>query len=230
MGFGGAGVFAEHVTDGAWKNETTLTFLDAQGNTLTRTLGLNQSTQWSHGRWVFEGALEGLNSSDDGERKAEQYAARQKARWSWASRRYFYQRMAWESDRFAGYRHRYQPFLGLGQEVFKSGRQQWAFELGAGYLNEQRLVGPRVDSASGRAYTLYSWGLSDTASFSQDGEYLHSFDQPRDYHLNTGTSLTATLSTHLSMKTSFSWKYSHSPPETFKRNDTLTQVSLLITY
>jgi putative salt-induced outer membrane protein YdiY len=72
--------------------------------------------------------------------------------------------------------------------------------------------------------------LLDTASFSQDAEYLHNFEDGDDFRVKTETSLLAALSAHLSLKVSYVWKHVGVPPAGFSRNDTTTTVGLVATY
>jgi putative salt-induced outer membrane protein YdiY len=114
--------------------------------------------------------------------------------------------------------------------LFKTARQALIAEIGAGYLAEDRYNEPKNDFTSGRVYSKYTFAVSPTSSFSQDAEYLHNFDNPRDFRTKTETSLTAAINTHFSMKTYFTWKYVGVPPPGFGRNDTTTGVALVATY
>jgi putative salt-induced outer membrane protein len=213
-----------------WKNETKLVFLSAKGNSQSRTLGGGEKFNWANDKVVFEFWGDALNVESDNKRTSERYDAGEKVDWKWTDRNYVFERFLWESNRFAGYSQRYDGSLGLGREMLKTKADEILLELGGGYINEQRVDSPRVDFGSGRGYLKYVHSFSSASSFSQDGEYLHNFDDPNGYRVNAETALTAAMNTYLSLKVSYTWKHVHEPPPGFKRDDSLTLVSLVINY
>ncbi|MBL8023196.1 MAG: DUF481 domain-containing protein [Elusimicrobia bacterium] len=213
-----------------WKNETQFSFLSASGNSQSLTLGAGEKFNWQKNKYVVDVWANALNVQSDKERTSELYNAGEKLSRKFSKRNYVFQRGLWESDRFAGYRHRSDLSLGLGQEIVKTKANELFTEFGAGYINEQRVSAPRNDFGSGRAYAKYIRHFSDSSKVSQDGEYLHNLDQPNGYRINTETALTAGLSSTLALKVSYAWKHAHGPPEGFKRDDSTTLVSLLINY
>lgn len=213
-----------------WKNETQLTFLSARGNSQSRTVGAGEKFDWEKDKTALELWAHALNVESDNQRTSERYDAGEKAEWKLTGRNYLFERAQWESNRFAGYSHRYDASVGVGRELMKTKADDLFGEIGGGYINEQRVKAPRNDFASGRLYGKYVREISKTSSFSQDGEYLHNFDDPNGYRVNTETALKASLSTRMALKVSYTWKHVHEPPAGFKRDDSLTLLSLLINY
>ncbi|MBP9127719.1 MAG: DUF481 domain-containing protein [Elusimicrobia bacterium] len=213
-----------------WKNETQLTFLSAQGNSESRTVGVGEKFNWSKDITALELWAHALNVESDNQRTSERYDAGEKAEWKLSGRNYLFERAQWESNRFAGYSHRYDATVGVGRELVKTMADDLFGEMGVGYINEQLVKVPRNDFISGRLYGKYVREISKTSSFSQDGEYLHNFDDPNGYRVNTETALKASLSTRMALKVSYAWKHVHEPPAGFKRDDSLTLLSLLINY
>jgi putative salt-induced outer membrane protein YdiY len=103
-------------------------------------------------------------------------------------------------------------------------------EIGPGYVNEERINAPRNEFASGRAYAKYVHTFNAAANFSQDAEYIHDFSDNKDYRLNTESALITSLSTHLSLKTSFVWKHVGKPVAGIGKDDTTTGVALIVNY
>lgn len=214
-----------------WKNETQLTFLSTKGNSQSRTLGAGEKFNWAKAKRSFDLWADALNVESDNTRTSERYSAGEKGeRKLFSDRNYAYERGLWESNRFAGYRHRYDGSVGIGRDILKSTANELSAELGGGYINEQLVNAPRNDFGSGRVYAKYTFHFSPTATFFQDGEYLHNFDTPNGYRVNTESALTATLSTHLALKLDYTWKHVHEPPAGFKRDDTTTLLSFLVNY
>jgi putative salt-induced outer membrane protein len=213
-----------------WKNETQLTFLSARGNSQSRTVGAGEKFNWGQDKTALESWAHALNVESDNQRTSERYDAGEKAEWKLTGRNYLFERAQWESNRFAGYSHRYDASVGVGRELVKTKADDLFGEIGGGYINEQLVKAPRNDFGSGRLYAKYIREISKTSSFSQDGEYLHNFDDPNGYRVNTETALKASLSTQMALKVSYTWKHVHEPPAGFKRDDNLTLLSLLINY
>jgi putative salt-induced outer membrane protein len=213
-----------------WQNEGQVAFLSTRGNSQSRTLGAGDKFNWAKDKDAFELWADALNVESDNIRTSERYSAGEKGERKLADRNYVFERGLWESNRFAGYSQRYDISLGLGRELIRTKANELIGELGLGYINEQLIGAPRNDFGSGRAYAKYVRNFSPSSKFSQDGEYLHNFDNPNGYRVNAESALTAGLSTHLALKLSYTWKHVHEPPPEFKRDDTTTLVSLLINY
>ncbi|MBK8574549.1 MAG: DUF481 domain-containing protein [Elusimicrobia bacterium] len=213
-----------------WKNEGQVAFLSTKGNSQSRTLGAGDKFTWAKDKDALDLWADALNVESDNTRTSERYSAGEKAERKLTDRNYVFERGLWESNRFAGYSQRYDVSLGLGRHMLMTATNELFGELGAGYINEQLVRAPRNDFASGRLYAKYVRIFTPTSKFSQDGEYLHNFDDPNGYRVNTETALTAGLSNHLALKLSYEWKHVHEPPAGFKRDDNTTLVSLLINY
>jgi putative salt-induced outer membrane protein YdiY len=213
-----------------WTETAQVTFLSANGNSKSSTLGANELFKYDWQKASLELTADALGSSQEGVVTAEQYSAAEKVSRKLSDRNYVFERVGWDKNRFSGIANRIDTSVGLGRELLKTDKDLLAAELGGGYVNEQRVKSPRVDFGSGRAYMKYTRTLSATASFSQDAEYLHSFSDQDDYRLNTQTSLVASLTTHFSLKTSYVWKKVNLPPPGFGRNDTLTSAALIFNY
>lgn len=224
-----AAVFAQEPAK-RWKDTGEFSFTNANGNTKATTLGLNNLFSYQWGRTGLELTAGALSARSNGLVTAEQYNAAEKATWKWTDRDYFYERLGWEKNRFAGIRHRWDGSVGLGREVFKTPKDLLAAELGIGYTTENRTLPPDEDFVSGRAHAKYTRALSATASFSQDAEYLSNFKDGAAYRLATQTALTASMTTHHSMKLSFLWKRVNRPPAGFIKDDTLAAAALIVNY
>lgn len=221
---------AEDAPAKVWKETAQITYLSANGNTKSTTLGVTQLLQ---GNWKHVGLDIGANalgSSNKQVTTAEQYNAFEKVSWKLDDRNYAFERAGWDKNRFAGIANRIDSSLGLGRELVKTAKNNFLAELGGGYINEQRVKAPREDFASGRAYAKYVRAISATSNFSQDAEYLHNFENPDGFRANTETALIASVSTNISMKLSYVWKHVAQPAPGFGKNDTLTSMALIFNY
>jgi putative salt-induced outer membrane protein YdiY len=228
--FTAAPLFAEDAPVKKWTETAQVTFLNANGNTKSSTLGATEAFKYDGSKAMLELNGSALGSSQKGAVTAEQYDAAEKVSRKLSDRNYVFERVAWDKNRFAGVANRIDASLGLGRELVKNDADLLAAELGGGYVNEQRVKALRDGHGSGRAYAKYTRTLSATATFSQDAEYLHDFSDATAYRLNTETALTASLTTHASLKVTFDWKKVNVPPPGFAKNDTLTAVALIFNY
>jgi putative salt-induced outer membrane protein len=213
-----------------WKNETELSVLSSNGNTKSSSSSGKNTFNYKWTRTSLELIGGGLGSSSNQQTTAERYFASQKVAYSLDERNYTFEKGGWEKDRFAGIKDREEENVGLGRAVMARPKDLITAELGVGYTAEARENQKQNNFTSGRAYSKYVHTISDTAKFTQDAEYLHDFDNPDDFRVNTETALIAALSIHFSLKVSYVWKYVGAPPVGFGRSDTTTSVSLIAVY
>ena len=225
-------VRAEDAPPKHWKDMGEFSVVSANGNSKTTTTSAKNTFtyEWTHAALELIGG--GLGSSSRDDVTAEQYNASEKVSVPLTvdKKNYVFEKFGWDKNRFAGYRNRWDGSAGYGREIFKISSSTLISELGAGYINEERIDAPRNDFASGRAYTKFTQILSATAQFSQDAEYLHDFSDRKDYRLNTESALVASISTHLALKASFKWARVARPPTGIGKDDTTTSVALVVNY
>jgi putative salt-induced outer membrane protein YdiY len=214
-----------------WKDSGEFSLVTTNGNSKGTTTSAKDTFNYN---WNDVTGLElvagGLGSSSGHTVTAENYNGSEKVTWKLVGKNYVFERFGWDKDRFAGIRNRYDSSAGLGRLLLDLPNDKLNGELGGGYINEQHTDQTHNDFGSGRAYAKYSHALSATSSFTQDGEYIHNFNNPKGYRFNTETALIAALSTHLSLKTSFDWKRNGQPPVGAVRDDTITSVALVVNY
>ncbi len=222
---------AEEAPKKPWKNSTELSAVSANGNTKSQSGSVKDTFNYE---WKSKTVLEligsALGASNQGSTTAEKYSASEKLTQKFSEKNYGYQKFVWDKDRFAGIRGRYDNNVGMGRELIKSPVNFLIGEVGVGYIEEYRINDDDEEFTSGRAYSKYVWTISPTSNFSQDAEYLHNFENRRDFRVNTETAITAAINTAMSLKLSYVWKHVGEPPRGFGRNDTTTTVALVATY
>ena len=223
---------AEDAPAKPWKDSGEFSVVSTNGNSKSTTMSTKNTFNYDWSKAGLELVAGGLGSQSRGQTTAEQYNASEKVSVPLTAnkRNYVFEKFGWDSNRFAGYRHRYDASGGYGREIFQISSSTLISELGAGYINEERISSPRNDFASGRAYAKYTQILSATAHFSQDAEYLHNFDDYKNYRLNMESAIVASISTHMALKASFKWNRVGKPPVGFGKDDTTTSVALVVNY
>jgi putative salt-induced outer membrane protein len=227
----GAGTLHSEEPTKKWKNATEASVVSANGNSRTQSTSVKNTFgyEWSK-ETTFELIGQALGASSESDVTAENYLVSEKVTLKLVEKTYIYEKFAWDKDRFAGIANRYDASVGLGRILLDLAKDKLKMELGGGYVNEERTEASRNDFASGRAYGQYEHLFSETAKFTQDGEYLHNFDNSKAYRLKTETALIASITTHVSLKTSFQWKRNAVPPPNTVKDDTLTAAALIINY
>jgi len=221
---------ADSTTRKKWKDNAELSFVSANGNTKSTTIGVQNLVQVNMSKIILELTAGVLGAESDKGVSAEQYNAGEKTSWMFGVNNYFFEKFAWDKNRFAGIAHRYDASVGLGRDFIKRAKNHLMLELGGGYINEQRIKSPRNDFASGRAFGKYERILSDTANGFVEGEYLHNFDDPDGYRLNAQTGLVATINSFLSLRVSYMLRRVNEPPAGFGKTDTVTSTTLIFNY
>jgi putative salt-induced outer membrane protein len=216
--------------DKSWKNVTEASVVSSNGNSKASTASGKNTFTYNWSKTSLELIGGGLGSKSRGVNTAEQYYASEKVSYKLSDRNYAFEKYQWDKDRFAGIKSRHDTTVGLGREIIKTPKDLLIGELGGGYVSEERINQRTNGFSAGRAYSKYTRTISETASFSQDAEYLHNFEDGDDFRVKTETSLLAALSAHLSLKVSYVWKHVGVPPAGFHRNDTTTTVGLVATY
>lgn len=227
---GQAPLRAEDAPAKKWKDKAELSVVSTNGNSKATSTSAKNIFNYQWTQTMLEVTAGALGTESEGRVTAEQYDAGEKATWNFSKLNYLYERFGWDKNRFAGIRNRYDLSGGLGRELLNFPKDKLIAELGAGYINEERTDSPRNDFASGRGFAKYDRVITETASFSQDFEYLANFEDNEDYRLKTETALVASISTHVSLKASYVWKRLNKPARGFGKDDTLTAVALIVNY
>ena len=214
-----------------WKANAELSFVNANGNTKATTLSAKGKYNYDWTRDGLEVEAGAFNTATQAVTTAEQYFISEKITRKWTDKDYMFEKVRWDKDRFAGVKDRYDAGVGEGRQILDLPQDKLNAELGVGYISEGHYGNiNKTEYASGRAYAKYARILSATATASQDVEYLADLKNSNGYRLNAETALIASLSTHLSMKTSFLVKHVNEPPAGFYKNDTLLLVTLIVNY
>ncbi len=226
--FSGSNAFSD---DKPWKETAELSVVSTNGNSKGTTISGKDTFTYQWKRSILELNAGGLGSESNDQQIAEQYYGNEKLTWDLIGRNYTFERLGWDKNRFAGILNRYDGSIGLGRHFFdEKNANQFMIELGGGYINEERQVPPRNEFGSGRAYTKYSYAFSPSSTVSQDGEFLHNFKDSDDYRLTTISAVQTALSTHLSLKATYTWKRSGKPPVGFSKDDSVTAIAFIVNY
>lgn len=222
-----AGAWAEGTN---WGNQTELSFVQSDGNSEVTTFAGNNILTLKQGEALFYtwevGALYG--ESDD-QRNSERYFTKLRGDYLLTERSYAALIGGWNKDNFAGIDSRYYAGAVSGYKLLEGPTHLWAAEAGADYVAEEYTDDTDRDYPRGRIFTEYQYLFTEKNRFLQSVEYLHDFDESRNYNLNTETAISSAINDALSLKASFKLYYDNDPvPATLDDTDTLLTVALVI--
>ena len=202
-------------------------FVGTTGNASTQTIGLSGSVTFRPDRWVITNKAAFVRNESDDALTAESFAYLFRAERLLTDRLAVFGEYAYFRDEFAGVLHRNGLVGGLSYKVVDTARQLFFVDGGFGYLNEQRLVGPDISTAT------YAWGagyrikISGTAEFSDDFRFTGGFDDGGNWRIYENAALTARLTSLFSLKVGYTVRYEHEPVPGFKNTDTTTAIALV---
>lgn len=131
------------------------------------------------------------------------------------------------TDEFAGIDHRNSAGGGLSFKLVDRPPHRLSADAGLGYLNEKRLTGSDISSATYGFGSSYRLTISDTATLDDEARFTGTFDDADNWRFAHIISVTARLTQLLSLKVSNTIRHQHLPPPGFKSTDTTTSVALV---
>lgn len=214
-----------------WKDAAELSYVQTSGNSKTTTLSAKNLFNYDWQKAALELTAGGLGTKSGTSVTGEQYNASEKVSWKLTGKNYTFEKIAWDKNRFAGIKDRWDLGVGVGRHILESADDQLFAEVGGGYMFEDRMPGSENKSfGTYRGYAKYIRTLSATANASQDFEYLGNLKESDGYRMNAETALVASISSHFSLKASHVWKYVNSPSAGFRKTDTINMLSLIVNY
>jgi len=224
-----AGAYAQEAKP--WKDAAELSYVQTSGNSKTSTISAKNLFNYDWQKAALELTAGGLGTKSGTSVTAEQFNASEKVSWKLTGKNYTFEKAAWDKNRFAGIKDRWDFGVGVGRHILESADNQLFAEVGGGYIFEDRMPGSDNTSfGTYRAYAKYIRTLSATANASQDFEYLGNLKESDGYRMNAETALVASISTHFSLKASHVWKFVNSPSAGFRKTDTMNMLSLIVNY
>lgn len=224
---------AEEVQMKAWTNESELSVVSVTGNSESESVSVRQKSSYQFDQNVFAVSGRYLNTKSlDQTTKITQDTSRI---WE-AALRYdrlvgedwsVYLGVSAESNPFGGYIQKDNSEIG-GKYIFAKDR--WTGEFGYRNTKTYDTKGNRSTTHYGRLYTEYSQSFNPTSSFRMSVEYLPNFTDRTADAVNAEPSLTVILSSILSLKMAYSWKFNAGNQAPLKTADAQLTTALVAKY
>jgi putative salt-induced outer membrane protein len=202
-------------------------FVGTTGNASTQTLGLGGESIYRPAPWLLKNRAAFVRNKAESELRAQALLFLSRAEREIRPRLAGFGEYGYFRDRFAGIQHRNSVIGGLTYKLVDLAAHEWSVDGALGYLNENRLVGENVSSATYGAGTSYRWKLSETASITDEARLTATFADGEDWRVLQTAAVVARLTELLSLKLSNTIGYVNVPVPGFKSTDTNTSVALV---
>ena len=202
-------------------------FVGTTGNASTQTIGLNGEFIVRPEQWVVTNKASFIRNESESELTAQSFGYLFRAARTFSPRLSGFGEYAYFRDEFAGVAHRNSLVGGISYKLVDLPKHVFFTDAGLGYMNEQRLAGDDVSSATWSLGAGYRWKISETAEFTEDFRMTGLFAEGSDWRILQAAAVTARLTRLFSLKVSNTIRYAHEPVPGFQNTDTSTSVALV---
>ncbi len=204
-----------------------LAFVGVTGNASTSSFSAGGEFVTRPASWVVRNRVSFVRNESEAVLSAESFLYLVRAEKVLTQRLSAFGEYAYFRDEFAGVPHRNSINGGLSVKLVDREAHQLVTDLGIGYLNEDRLTGDDVSSATYGTGGRYRWKISPTATLEEEVRLTGTFARAADWRVAQILSLTSQLTDLFSLKVSNTVRYVHLPPPGFKTTDTTTSIALV---
>jgi len=219
-----------------WQGKAEASYVATSGNSDAKTLGAAGEAVYSPGVWNFKLSLAFIRSESAGVESARSFDGVFRAARKLSTRLEAYGQGAYRENKFAGIDHQWAGEAGVAYQFLNADPHSLKVEAGFGYTKETRLLpGPPAGTGGteDRNFTTarlgleYKWKISKTAEFSEEASFTEDLKESKDWRFADKVSVSAALTTVLSVKLSYAWLTLNQPVPGKKKTDTITSAALV---
>jgi putative salt-induced outer membrane protein len=210
-----------------WSGKAEASYVATSGNSDTQTIGAAGEVEYQPLPWSGKAKIEFIRAEADGQVNARSFAALLRGARKLTARLETYALGAYVENTFAGIDHRVAGEGGLAYLLLAPEPHTLKIESGIGYTKENRTNGDDRSFATGRVGILYKWKFSKTAEFSEEASFTESFKDSKDWRFANAASVSASMTTVLSVKVSYVLQRLNEPVPGKKKTDTITSAALV---
>lgn len=211
----------------AYDARVSLGYVATSGNTDTTTFNTEILLTLRTDNWTHNLKLQGLGSQEQDTTRAERYYFEDKSDFNLDGDHYVFGKGTYTDDRFSGFDYQASVSAGYGRHILRTDRFEVQGFVGAGYRQNNPVVGSMVGE---RIFTVgedFKWQISDNARLTQ------SFNSEIGEDISISrfeAGLESNIIDRLATKLSFQARHTSEVPVGTKKTDTLTSVSLVYTF
>jgi putative salt-induced outer membrane protein len=222
--------FAQEAPKNPWDFSLSFSYLATSGNSDTQTGGTEFTFKRKPTPWGVEGGISYMQASQDGDKTAERAKAAVRGTRKVDGRWDVFLGGSIETDKFAGIHRRYVGEGGTRFNALGTERQDLSFDGGLTYTREEPTMGERQSYVGGLLGLNYKYKFAEKTAFTQRLVYFPNFKRGSDWRGESESALQAALNSWLALKVGVSVRYQNEPVPGFKKTDTTTTASLVLTF
>ncbi len=211
-----------------WTGEGEFGLLISRGNSETESLNAGLELQYERDRWSNESGFRFFRSEDADQTTANRWTVTNNTNYTLHERSYLVGALRYDRDRFSSFRFQTSGSLGYGRRIIKTPRHTWNLEAGPGVrYSEQRDSGDTETDLILRAFSDYSWQLSETSTFSNE-TLIEAGDSTT--FVENATVLDVAINSKVSLRTGFTVRHNTEVESDRDKTDYLTTVNLAYSF
>jgi putative salt-induced outer membrane protein len=207
-----------------------LAYVATSGNSDSSTGGLDVTYKDAFDAWGLELAGGYLRAEQDGDLTAERLFAGVRGTRSISERWQAFAGASYLKDKFAGLDPRYVVEAGATYTMLLGVPHELSFDLGAAWNSDELVDGTSDSYVSGLAALRYAWTISDTAKLTERLAFFPSLEDTDDFRIESDLAIQAAVAKHVALKFGYNVRYDNQPVPGFSETDTVTSISLVLSY
>lgn len=223
---GGASTFAADSGSGL---SLGLSYLATSGNSSSQTGGIDVAYKQSFAPWGFEAYGNYLRAEQDGVLTAKKLLVGARGTRELLTDVDLFVAGSVLNDEFAGLDSRVIGAAGATYKYLNGPEHDLAFDVGVTVTRDDLVAGKTETYPGGLAAARYAWTISKTAKLTEDLSFLPSFEETKDWRIESKAGLQAAVSANVAIKLTYALRYANRPVPGFRKTDTQTAVSLVMT-
>jgi putative salt-induced outer membrane protein len=210
-----------------WSGKAEVSYVATSGNSDSKTLGAAGETEYQPLPWSAKLKFAYVHAQSEGVDTAKSFAGLLRGARKLSARLETFAQGDYFEDKFAGIDHRTTAQGGLSYLLIAPDPHSLKISAGLGYSWEKRENGDDRDFGLGQFGLTYLWKISKTAEFSEEAAFTESFKDSSDWRFANVASITAGVTTVLSVKISYALNTLNEPVPGKKKTDTITSAALV---
>lgn len=215
-----------------WTGDVELGYVNTTGNTEESSMKSKADITREKEAWRFTIFYDSLNTKSDGERTAERYYYSNRLAYAYNEHDYSFVFASYDDDRFSGFDYQATASIGYGRRIYNEESLKWDVEVGPGYrYSKYDDTDPTTEGVSEEAilrmFTKLDWEITDATTFSQSLSVEAGDDNTISKSI---TSLKTEIIGSLSLKLSYTVKYTDEVPADRSHADEETAVTLAYSF
>ncbi len=210
--------------------EAHVAALVTSGNATNRTFGIGGELVWRPEPWEVRAKAAYAQTEADEVLSARSTLAQIRADRFLTVRSSLYGEYVYLRDLFAGVENRSTATGGLAYRVIDHPAHKLTMDGGLGYEHQDSIDEESENLAIGTAGVAYRWHISETSVLSDEFRYIQAFESIDNWKLDQSVTLTAAITSVLSLKVANTIRYANEPVHGFETTDTITSLSLVFSF